>query len=56
MLDTAGSGHYKYGEFEYVCNTSAILAKNCFPHPDFYELFDLEKGWCFCSFVHLCSL
>eukprot|EP00730_Choanoeca_flexa_P004006 TRINITY_DN11568_c0_g1_i4.p1 TRINITY_DN11568_c0_g1~~TRINITY_DN11568_c0_g1_i4.p1 ORF type:complete len:512 (+),score=86.63 TRINITY_DN11568_c0_g1_i4:39-1574(+) len=36
-------GHYKYGEYEYVCTTENILAKNCFPEPDWYELFDLDQ-------------
>ena len=40
---TLGSGRYKYGEYQYVCNTSAIEAKRCFDQPDHYELFDLVR-------------
>jgi hypothetical protein len=36
-----GSGRYKYGEYQYVCNSSAIAAKACFDRPDAYQLFDL---------------
>merc|ERR1719498_2207000 len=36
-----GSGHYKYGEYEYECNASRIEAQQCFSNVDLFELFDL---------------
>ena len=36
-----GSGRYKYGEYQYVCNASQIAAKACFDAPDQRQLFDL---------------
>mmetsp|Transcript_17366 Transcript_17366/g.51358 ORF Transcript_17366/g.51358 Transcript_17366/m.51358 type:complete len:434 (+) Transcript_17366:107-1408(+) len=44
VLDpTLGSGHYKYGEYQYVCTTEQILAKECFSNIDMYQLFDLAN-------------
>ena len=44
VLDaTIGSGHYKYGEYQYQCNSSQIEAKDCFSAVDHYQLFDLVK-------------
>ena len=34
---------YKYGEYQYVCNSSQILAKECFSDVDEYQLFDLAR-------------
>jgi len=39
-------GHYKYGEYQYLCNTSQIIAKDCFSNIDHYQLFDLVKDPC----------
>jgi hypothetical protein len=36
-----GTGHYKYGEYQYVCSTEQIAAKKCFGDIDMYQLFDL---------------
>ena len=36
-----GSGHYKYGEFQYVCTPAQIAVKDCFSKVDMKELFDL---------------
>ena len=38
---TIGTGHYKYGEYQYVCTTVQIAAKECFSDIDMYQLFDL---------------
>ena len=38
---TIGTGHYKYGEYQYVCTTEQILAKECFSDVQEYQLFDL---------------
>eukprot|EP00040_Diaphanoeca_grandis_P014408 m.73070 g.73070 ORF g.73070 m.73070 type:complete len:581 (-) comp24519_c0_seq1:34-1776(-) len=38
---TIGSGMYKYGEYQYLCSTEEILAKNCFSTIDMFQLFDL---------------
>lgn len=38
---TLGSSRYKYGEYQYVCNSSQIVAKECFSDVDMYQLFDL---------------
>ena len=40
-----GSGHYKYGEYKYLCSSDEILAKACFNSSsiDIFELFDLKK-------------
>ncbi|EGD81213.1 hypothetical protein PTSG_11248 [Salpingoeca rosetta] len=35
-------GKYKYGEYQYVCNSTQMLTKTCFDDPDWYELFDLS--------------
>jgi len=41
-LDTTiGTGHYKYGEYQYVCSPEQIAAFNCFGDVDHYQLFDL---------------
>lgn len=40
---TVGTGHYKYGEYQYVCSTAQILAKTCFDKIDEYQLFDLTS-------------
>ena len=34
---------YKYGEYQYVCNSTQILAKECFSDVDEYQLFDLAS-------------
>jgi len=36
-----GSGHYKYGEFQYACSAEQILSRDCFSAIDMYQLFDL---------------
>ena len=41
MSPTLGSGKYKYGEYQYVCTSSQIVAKKCFSDIDMYQLFDL---------------
>jgi hypothetical protein len=48
-LDPAvGSGHYKYGEYEYVCEPDQIAKKACFSGDKtnatigMYQLFDLK--------------
>jgi len=38
-----GSGHYKYGEYQYVCSSAEIEAKACFSSVDEHQLFDLTK-------------
>jgi len=33
----------RYGEFQYVCSSEQIAAKQCFSDVDMYQLFDLTK-------------
>ena len=40
---TIGTGHYKYGEYQYVCSTAQIENKECFSKVDHYQLFDLDN-------------
>ena len=42
MDPAIGSGHYKYGEFQYVCQPEQIAAKECFGDIDMYQLFDVS--------------
>eukprot|EP00937_MAST-01D_sp_MAST-1D-sp2_P000049 g49.t1 len=39
---SGAGGRWKYGEFQYVCNSTSIALKRCFDRPDHYELFDLN--------------
>ena len=36
-MNLQGSGKYKYGEYQYVCNATQILAKDCFSNVDEYQ-------------------
>ena len=36
-INLQGSGKYKYGEYQYVCNATQILAKDCFSNVDEYQ-------------------
>ena len=39
VLDpTLGSGHYKYAEYQYVCTTAQIEAKDCFSKIDMFQV------------------
>ena len=38
-----GTGHYKYGEYQYVCTPAQIAAFDCFSDINMYQLFDLTK-------------
>ena len=44
MDPAIGSGHYKYGEYQYVCTAEQIAAKRCFDEVDMYQLFDLVSA------------
>ena len=37
-------GCYRYAEYQYVCSTDQIEAKQCFGDIDMYQLFDLVRS------------
>jgi hypothetical protein len=43
MDPAIGTGHYKYGEYQYVCSPAQIKAKDCFSKVDMHQLFDLAN-------------
>ena len=40
MDPSIGTGHYKYGEYQYVCSAVQILAKDCFSDVQMYGNLD----------------
>ena len=38
-----GTGHDKYGEYQYVCTPAQIATFDCFSDISMYQLFDLTK-------------